>query len=75
MNWRKLIGADVVLDPRQVDVVRQIMSDTGQRGVDIAVDCACKENTIGECIHVVRNAGRVVITGIPSDTDDTRRPA
>ena len=39
----------------------------GRRGVDIAFDCACKENTIGQTIHVVRNAGRVVITGIPSE--------
>jgi len=63
----KLIGADVVLDPRQVDVVHQISVDTGRRGVDIAFDCACKENTIGQTIHTVRNAGRVVITGIPSE--------
>jgi threonine dehydrogenase-like Zn-dependent dehydrogenase len=63
----KAIGADVVLDPRQVDVVRQIASDTGKRGVDISFDCACKDDTIRESIHVVRNAGRVVITGIPSD--------
>jgi L-iditol 2-dehydrogenase len=63
----KLIGADAVLDPRQVDVVHQIALDTGRRGVDIAFDCACKENTIGQTIHTVRNAGRVVITGIPSE--------
>jgi L-iditol 2-dehydrogenase len=63
----KLIGADVVLDPMEVDVIRQIATDTGRRGVDISFDCACKDNTIGQSIHVARNAGRVVITGIPSD--------
>ena len=64
----KAVGADVVLDPRQIDVVRQILSDTGQRGVDIAVDCAAKEDTVGECIRVVRHIGRVVITGISAET-------
>ena len=63
----KLIGADVVLDPMEVDAIRQISIDTGRRGVDISFDCACKDNTIGQSIHVARNAGRVVITGIPSD--------
>jgi threonine dehydrogenase-like Zn-dependent dehydrogenase len=63
----RAIGADVVLDPRQVDVVRQIESDTGKRGVDLAVDCAAKDDTIGEAIRVVRSAGRVVITGIPAE--------
>lgn len=60
------MGADAVLDPRQTDVVRQILGDTGKRGVDVAFDCATKEGTVGQAIQVVRNAGRVVITGIPS---------
>jgi L-iditol 2-dehydrogenase len=65
----KAIGADVVLDPRQIDVVKQIAADTGKRGVDMAIDCAAKENTVGECIRVVRNSGRVVITGIAAETE------
>lgn len=62
----KLLGADVVLDPSQVDVVRQIETDTGRRGVDMAFDCATKQDTVNHSIRVVRNAGRVVIVGIPS---------
>ncbi len=60
-------GADAVLDPTAVDVVRQVLADTGQRGVDVAVDCAAKNGSINQGIHAVRNAGRVVITGIPSE--------
>ena len=37
------IGADVALDPQQVDAVKQILADTGKRGVDLAIDCAGKE--------------------------------
>ena len=68
MKWRRLSAPTSCSIPEQVDVVRQILSDTGQRGVDIAVDCAAKENTVGECIRVVRNTGRVVITGISAET-------
>lgn len=62
-----LMGADAALDPRQGDPVSQIVSDTGRRGVDLAIDCATKPGTIGQTIDVTRNAGRVVITGIPSE--------
>ncbi|HYI94799.1 MAG TPA: alcohol dehydrogenase catalytic domain-containing protein [Bryobacteraceae bacterium] len=61
-----LMGADVVLDPTQVDPVKQILSDTGKRGVDIAFDCATKTGTVNQSIKVVRSAGRVVIVGIPT---------
>lgn len=61
------LGADATIDPGAEDPVKRIMTDTGSRGVDFAMDCATKGNTINECIRVARNAGRVVITGIPSD--------
>ncbi len=59
------IGADAVLEPEEA--VRQIKADTGGRGVDIAIDCAAQGESMNSCIGAARNAGRVVITGIPSD--------
>jgi L-iditol 2-dehydrogenase len=61
------MGADEVFDPRDADVVREIQSGTGKRGVDCAIDCAAKENTTNLAIRAVRNAGRVLLTGIHSD--------
>ncbi|MCC6364754.1 MAG: alcohol dehydrogenase catalytic domain-containing protein [Bryobacterales bacterium] len=61
------MGADAVLDPKAVDVVRQIIEDTGRRGVDMAIDCAAKDGTMNQCLKVTRNAARVVYTGIPSE--------
>lgn len=58
------IGANVVLETG--DAVNQILSDTGQRGVDCAIDCAAGEHTTGQAIQVTRNAGRVALTGIHS---------
>ncbi len=64
----RVMGADAVIDPAGVDPVRQILGDTGQRGVDAAVDCVCKGGTLNHCVNIARNAGRVIITGIPSET-------
>lgn len=60
----RAIGAGVVLEP--ADAVNQIISDTGKRGVDCAIDCAAGEHTTGQAIHLARNAGRVALTGIHS---------
>jgi len=58
-------GADAVVDPHAIDAAREIMRDTGGRGVDVAIDCATTEGSVNQCLRATRNAGRVVITGIP----------
>ncbi|HUQ95664.1 MAG TPA: alcohol dehydrogenase catalytic domain-containing protein [Bryobacteraceae bacterium] len=65
------MGADAVLDPAAVDVLKQINHDTGNRGADIAIDCAAKDGTMNLCLKVTRNAGRVVYTGIPAEINIT----
>jgi L-iditol 2-dehydrogenase len=62
------MGAHVTVDPTQTDAAKQILADTGRRGVDCAIDCAAKEDTINAAIRASRNAGRVVLTGIHSAT-------
>ncbi len=60
-------GADVAIDPGLADPVREILHDTKGRGVDVAIDCAAHEGSMNSCIGVTRNAGRVVVTGIPNE--------
>jgi len=62
-------GADAVLDPNAIDPSREILRDTGGRGVDAAIDCAAIAGTTNHCLRAVRNAGRVVITGIPVERE------
>jgi L-iditol 2-dehydrogenase len=62
----KHMGADVALDPAEIETSRQILADTGGLGVDCAIDCAAKEHTTNWAIQAARNAGRVVLTGIHS---------
>jgi L-iditol 2-dehydrogenase len=61
----KQMGADVALDPVELG---EIAKGTGGRGVDCAIDCAAKAHTTNDAIRAVRNAGRVLITGIHSQT-------
>lgn len=60
----RTMGADVAVEPDEA--VHAILSDTGQRGVDCAIDCAAGEHTSSQAIQLARNAGRVLITGIHS---------
>ena len=63
------MGADVVIHPAAADVERQILTETGNRGVDIVFDCATKGASSHQAIRVARSAGRVVFTGIPSEVE------
>jgi L-iditol 2-dehydrogenase len=60
------LGADAAIDPGAVDPVREVLKDTGRRGVDLSIDCAARGASMNQAIGASRNAGRVVITGIPS---------
>ncbi len=60
------LGADAVIDPAAADPVHEILHDTAKRGVDLAIDCAAAGDSINQCIHAARNAGRVMLTGIPA---------
>jgi L-iditol 2-dehydrogenase len=62
------LGADAAIDPAAVDPVQQIMQDTGKRGVDVSFDCAAKDNTTNQCLYATRNAGRIVLTGIATQS-------
>ncbi len=61
------MGADAAIDPHQIDAAGQIRNDTGQRGVDCAIDCAARPHTTNQAIRAARNGGRVVLTGIHSE--------
>lgn len=59
------VGADAALDPE--DCAKQILADTGKRGVDVVVDCATRGRSLEDAVRAVRLGGRLVVTGIPSE--------
>lgn len=60
----KECGADVVLDPREVDVVQTVKAMTGGSGADVAFECVGHKDTGPLAVELIRNAGRAVIVGI-----------
>jgi L-iditol 2-dehydrogenase len=62
----RYMGATETIDPAQAEPDREIMAATGRRGVDCAIDCAAKQDTINQAIRAARHGGRVVLTGIHS---------
>jgi L-iditol 2-dehydrogenase len=56
------IGANVAVSPEEARAT--ILHDTAKRGVDCVIDCAAGEHTMNEAMHVSRNGGRLVLTGI-----------
>jgi L-iditol 2-dehydrogenase len=68
-DFARAMGADAAIDPKAVDPVREILKDTGGRGVDLAFDCATKDATIRQSIEAACHGGRVIVTGIPSEIE------
>ena len=58
----KGIGADAAIE--HGEAVAEILKLTGQRGVDLAIDCAAGDETTIQAMQMTRNAGRVALTGI-----------
>jgi L-iditol 2-dehydrogenase len=58
------IGVHAAIEPGEA--AEEILSGTGQRGVDCAIDCAAGEHTTSQAIQLTRSAGRVALTGIHS---------
>lgn len=67
LPWRrdraKQLGADLVFDPNEKDLLAKIREHTGGRGVDCAMDCSGTVQGERLCIDATRRRGRVVFVG------------
>lgn len=66
-DFAMAMGADAAIDPATADFVKIVRADTGNRGAEIAFDCAAKGETVNQCVTAMKGFGRVVLTGIHSD--------
>jgi 2-desacetyl-2-hydroxyethyl bacteriochlorophyllide A dehydrogenase len=57
------VGADEVIDPRGEELSKQVLSRTGGRGVDAAIDFVASAETLEACVRSLAPAGRLVIVG------------
>lgn len=58
------MGADVVLDPRKVNVPAEIRKRTGMRGVDIAIEALGTQATFETALRVLRPGGTLSSVGV-----------
>jgi 2-desacetyl-2-hydroxyethyl bacteriochlorophyllide A dehydrogenase len=62
----KRMGADVVLDFTQGDIVEQIKGMTGGRGVDVAIEALGTQSTFENALRVLRPGGTLSSLGVYS---------
>ncbi|APG24920.1 2,3-butanediol dehydrogenase [Syntrophotalea acetylenica] len=60
----KKCGADVVLDPRECDVVAEVKKLTNGSGADVSFECIGNVKTGPLAIDLIRNNGTAMIVGI-----------
>jgi threonine dehydrogenase-like Zn-dependent dehydrogenase len=64
LEMSRRMGADVTLNPRQCDVVREVMRLTG--GVDVAIEALGTQETFESCLHCLRPGGTLSSLGVYS---------
>jgi len=57
-------GADLVLDPTEVDVAEELMKLTDNKGVDVSFETTGVQAGFETAVNSVKKAGRVVVTSI-----------
>ncbi len=55
------LGADIVIDPSEEDLVRVVMEQTSNVGADIVVNTAGVSSTFQQSIDIVRRAGTILV--------------
>ena len=62
----RALGANVTLDPSQVDVVAEIKKLTGARGVDVAIEALGRQETFESALRSIRPGGTLSSLGVYS---------
>lgn len=60
----KKAGATWVGNPDKQDIVKEILKQQPD-GVDVAFECAGQQETIDQCVELLRPGGKLILTGIP----------
>lgn len=58
------LGADMVIDPTEVNVHEEVYKATNGIGADIAFECVGIQGTLNTTIDVIRRGGKAVILGV-----------
>lgn len=64
MKLSENMGADIVLDFKKTDPVKEIMKITNGRGVDVAIEAIGLQETFGNCVKCTRVGGTISSLGV-----------
>jgi 2-desacetyl-2-hydroxyethyl bacteriochlorophyllide A dehydrogenase len=57
------LGADVVLDPTQGNLVEQVLDHTAGRGATMILECSGSDGALATTLNVIGKQGRIVLIG------------
>lgn len=55
------LGADHTVNVREADPVAAVLKATDQRGADLVIDCAGGDDTLQQCLQMVRRGGKILL--------------
>ncbi len=55
------LGADVIVDSRTADPVREVLAVTQGKGADLVIDCAGANDTFDQAIRMTKPGGKVLL--------------
>lgn len=55
------LGADHTVNVLEEDPVAAVLKATGGRGADLVIDCAGGEDTLQQCLQMVRRGGKILL--------------
>ncbi|MCK8664860.1 zinc-binding dehydrogenase [Pseudomonas azerbaijanoccidens] len=62
----KAMGADIVLNPNNCDVIEEVLKLTNGIGADVALECLGRDETFATCVNVTRPGGTISSVGVYS---------
>jgi threonine 3-dehydrogenase len=64
LNLARRLGADLALNPREVDVVETIMEETEGEGVDVLIEMSGASSAINQGFTLLKDGGEVALLGL-----------
>lgn len=58
------LGADVLLDPVNEDVVKRVLEETGGLGVDVVCEFSGNKSALNQSLKYIKNGGAISLLGI-----------
>lgn len=64
LNLAAELGADVVINAKEMDPIQAVMEMTHGRGVDVVIETAGSEITIQQTAYLAKRGGKIVLVGM-----------